>query len=310
MAFTVEELQKMRIGVLLGGRGSEREVSLKSGEAIATALETKGLKVVRIDVGTDIAKRLDQEGIEVAFLALHGRYGEDGCIQGLLESVDIPYTGSGVASSALAMDKVLSKTLFAAAGLPLAEWQVLPPDVSPEPENFPFGLPLVVKPSREGSSVGVHLVFEADELDAAVEDARKHCGQVLVERFVPGREINVGVLDGKALGAIEIIPASGFYDYEAKYLSDTTRYEYPADIAPELYREACELAVKAHHALSCEGATRADFILGDDGRFVLLEVNTLPGMTATSLLPKIAAGVGIDFPELCLRILSGASLKA
>lgn len=310
MAFTFEELSKKRIAVLLGGRGSEREVSLKSGEAIIKALESRGLKVVRIDVDLDIAKRLEQEGTELAFLALHGRYGEDGCIQGLLESLNIPYTGSGVASSAIAMDKVLSKTLFAAAGLPLADWQVLGDGEIPSPNSFPFGLPLVVKPSREGSSVGVHVVKEAAEFKPAVLDARKHCGQVLVERFIPGREINVAVLDGKALGVIEIIPASGFYDYEAKYLSTTTRYDYPAPIAPELYAKALELSELAHRVLGCEGATRADFILGEDGHFVLLEVNTLPGMTATSLLPKIAAGVGIDFPELCVRILQGAGLKA
>lgn len=310
MGFTIDEIRRRRVGVLLGGRSSERDVSLLSGNAVAGALESLGLDVVRIDVDLDVARRLEAERIQVAFIALHGRWGEDGCIQGLLESLAIPYTGSGVTSSAIAMDKVLSKRLFEAAGLPVAEWTVLSGDDPVDASSLPFGLPCVVKPSREGSSVGVHVVREAARLPEAVADARTHAGAVLVERFVKGREINAAVLDDRTLGAIEIVPASGFYDYAAKYVSATTRYLFPAPLPEERYAEACALASKAHRALGCSGATRTDLILGDDGRFVVLEVNTLPGMTATSLLPKMAAGEGIGFEELCLRILCGASLKA
>lgn len=309
MGFTIDNLRGMRVGVLLGGRSSERDISLRSGEAVAGALESQGLDVVRIDVDLDVAQRLLSERVQVAFIALHGRWGEDGSIQGLLESLAIPYTGSGVASSAVAMDKVLSKRLFESAGIPVAPWMVLGSGVV-EPSSIPFGFPCVVKPSREGSSVGVHVVREPGALAAAVDDARTHAGEVLVERFVKGREINAAVLGDRGIGAIEIVPASGFYDFNAKYVSGTTRYLFPAPLPEEQYAEACELALKSHRALGCDGATRTDLILGEDGRFVVLEVNTLPGMTATSLLPKIAAGVGVEFEELCLQILSEASLKA
>lgn len=309
MEFTIDNLRGMRVGVLLGGRSSERDISLRSGEAVAGALESQGLDVVRIDVDLDVAQRLLSERVQVAFIALHGRWGEDGSIQGLLESLAIPYTGSGVASSAVAMDKVLSKRLFESAGIPVAPWMVLGSGVV-DPSSIPFGFPCVVKPSREGSSVGVHVVREPGGLAAAVDDARTHAGEVLVERFVKGREINAAVLGDRAIGAIEIVPASGFYDFNAKYVSGTTRYLFPAPLPEDQYAEACELALKSHRALGCDGATRTDLILGEDGRFVVLEVNTLPGMTATSLLPKIAAGVGVGFEELCLQILSEASLKA
>lgn len=315
MGFTPEELKNKRIGVLLGGLGEERDVSLRSGEAVARALESRGYRVVRLDVGRDVAARLGAERIDVAVLALHGSYGEDGSIQGVLEVLGIPYTGSGVRASAAAMDKVFSKKVFAYDGLPLAEWVSLATGERPRAADLPFGLPCVVKPSREGSSVGVHVVREEAALAGAVADAERFAGTVLVERYVKGREINVAVLDDEAggtgaLGAIEIVPATGFYDYAAKYTAGTTRYLYPAPLPPEQYALACELGLRAHRALGCEGATRADLILGEDGRFIVLEVNTLPGMTETSLLPKIAAGRGIDFPSLCERLLCGASLKA
>lgn len=310
MPFTLDELKTRRIGVLLGGLSAEREVSLNTGEAVAKALEGRGYDVRRIDVGRDIATRLSADPIDVAFIALHGRWGEDGCIQGLLESLFIPYTGSGVLGSAAAMDKVFSKRIFKFEGVPIAPYVVLERGKALAVESLPSGLPCVVKPSREGSSVGVHIVREAAAFAAAVQDAEKYAGEVLVEKYIKGREINVGVLFGQALGAIEIVPSREFYDYTAKYTAGMTEYRYPAPIGPDAYAKALELGVKAFKALGCDGGARTDLILGENGNFIVLEVNTLPGMTATSLLPKMAAGNGIDFPSLCERLLCGASLKA
>jgi D-alanine-D-alanine ligase len=310
MGFTVEELRKKRIGVLMGGLSTEREVSLRTGNACADALESRGYVVTRIDVQKDVAARLAEAGIEVAFNALHGRWGEDGCIQGLLESMFIPYTGSGVLASAAGMDKVFSKQVFVAHGIktpPYVTYGSLAAfDHAPE---LPFELPAVVKPSGEGSSVGVRIVKTAEELREAVVEASRLKGLILVEKHVQGREIQAAVLDDEALGAIEIVPANEFYDYEAKYVVGTTRYLFPAPIPEPQYRAVCEAALAAHRALGCAGATRSDLILEADGTGWLLEINTLPGMTAASLLPKIAAGRGIDFASLCERLLMGASLK-
>jgi D-alanine-D-alanine ligase len=301
-----------RVGVLYGGRSSEREVSLNTGKGCAEAIRGKGYETVLIDVDLEIAARLRAEKIDVAFIALHGRWGEDGCIQGLLESMGIPYTGSGVLSSAMAMDKVVSKLLFAHAGLSVIDYKVFPPSRAPDVvvADIPFGLPAVVKPAGEGSSVGVHIVRGPEALNAACLDAVKYKGDLLVERYMPGKELAVAVLDDKALGAIEIVPANEFYDYAAKYTAGTTQYFYPARIPTEQYQAACRDAEAAHKSLSCAGASRVDFILGADGKPYILEVNTLPGMTATSLVPKIAAGVGIDFGSFCERLLEGAGLRA
>lgn len=310
MAFTSDQLRSQRIAVLLGGPSAEREVSLRSGAAVACALRRRGFDVTEIDAGRDLAARLVEARIEVAFLALHGRWGEDGCVQGLLEFMGIPYTGSGVLASALGMDKVATKRVLAAQGLPLADWIEVPEGAGVSVGQLPFGLPCVVKPSREGSSVGVHVVKSEAELAPALEDASRHKGAVLVEKYVKGREINVAVLGDRALGAIEIVPANGFYDYAAKYTAGTTRYVFPAPLDQENYDRVCSIALDAHRALGCSGATRTDLIVGDSGETIVLEVNTLPGMTETSLLPKIAEGVGIGFDELCERILCDASLKA
>jgi D-alanine-D-alanine ligase len=310
MSFTIDELKTKKIGVLLGGLSAEREVSLNSGEAVLKALGGKGYSVQRIDVGRDIAQRLIAEPIDLAFIALHGRWGEDGCIQGLLESLFIPYTGSGVLASAAAMDKVFTKRVFRTEGIPLADYVAVPKGTRVAVESIPFGLPCVVKPSREGSSVGVHIVKQAGDFDAAVADASKYAGEVLVEKYIKGREINVGVLDGQALGAIEIVSSREFYDYTAKYTAGMTQYHFPAPVPPDVYARALEIGVQAYKALGCEGGARTDLILAPSGEFVVLEVNTLPGMTATSLLPKMAAGQGIDFASLCERLLCGASLKA
>jgi len=301
-----------RVAVLFGGRSSEREVSLKTGAAIAKALGEKGYDVALIDVDVDVAAKLRAEKVAVAFNALHGRWGEDGCVQGLLEAMAIPYTGSGVTASAIGMDKILSKLLFKSVGLRVCEYRVFPAADAGRIRlgDLPFGLPCIVKPANEGSSVGVSLVKQASELTAACAEAAKWKGDVIVERFVKGKEVQVAVLDGKALGVIEVVPANAFYDYAAKYTAGTTQYFYPARIPEAATKMLLESGEKAHLALGCAGVTRTDFILVDDGSAFILEVNTLPGMTATSLVPKIAAGNGIPFPDLCERLLDGAALKA
>jgi D-alanine-D-alanine ligase len=301
-----------RVAVLHGGQSSEREVSLKTGQAIAKALQERGHDAVLIDVDPDVPQRLRSERIAVAFNALHGRWGEDGCVQGLLEAMRIPYTGSGVTASAIGMDKVLSKLLFRSAGLTVCDYRVFPAADAHRIHagDLPFGLPCIIKPANEGSSVGVSLVKEEAELTAACREAARWKGDVIAERYVKGKECQVAVLDGKALGVIEVVPANAFYDYAAKYTAGTTQYHYPARISDAATRLLLESGERAHRALGCTGVTRTDFILVDDATAFILEVNTLPGMTATSLVPKIAAGNGIPFPDLCERLLDGAALKA
>jgi len=301
-----------KVAVLYGGRSSEREVSLKTGKACAEALASKGYDVTLVDVDLDLPERLRAAKIAVAFNALHGRWGEDGCVQGLLEAMAIPYTGSGVLASALGMDKTVSKAMFKAIGLSLIDYRVFPPAkaASITAADLPFGLPCVVKPAGEGSSVGVHLVKDPTKLQAACVDAASYKGDVIVERYLKGTEVNVAVLEGKALGAIEIEPANDFYDYAAKYTAGTTRYHYPARIPEAHVKRVMEAAERAHTGLGCSGLTRVDFIVAGDGTPYILEINTLPGMTATSLAPKIAAGLGIAFPDLCEKILESAALKA
>jgi D-alanine-D-alanine ligase len=311
--FTQDELKRKKVGVLLGGLSSEREVSLRTGAAVAKALRGRGYDVVEIDVGKDLPARLAAEKVEVAFIALHGRYGEDGSVQGLLECMFIPYTGSGVLASSLGMDKVFAKQVFIAHGIPTPPYRAFQraEDARAAVDSLPFGLPAVVKPSREGSSVGVHICKTREEYLAAVEDASKLAGTILVEQYIKGREVQGGVLDNEALGVIEIVAAREFYDYEAKYKSGgTTKYLFPAPLPPDQYERVNQVCLAAHQALGCSGGSRSDVILTPSGEVFLLEINTLPGMTETSLLPKIAAGRGIDFPALCERLLQGASLKA
>jgi D-alanine-D-alanine ligase len=312
-AFSREELRSKRVGVLLGGLSVEREVSQRTGSAVALALKGLGYDVVELDAQKDLPARLVAERVGVAFIGLHGRYGEDGCVQGLLESMFIPYTGSGVLASSVGMEKVFAKQMFLAQGIPTPQHRAF--DGAREAvgalDALPFPFPVVVKPSREGSSVGVHICKTRDAYHDAVHDAAKYAGQILVEQFVKGREVQGAVLDGEPLGAIEIVPAREFYDYTAKYTANSgTKYVFPAPLPPAQYARVNEVCLAAHKALGCAGATRSDVIATEDGGVYLLEVNTLPGMTATSLLPKIAAGRGIDFPALCERLLLGASLKA
>lgn len=308
-----KQFQGKRVGVLMGGLSVERDVSLRSGAAAAKALKGLGYTVVELDVGKDIASRLLSEKVDVAWIALHGRYGEDGCIQGLLESMFIPYTGSGVLASSVGMDKVFAKQLFLAHGVPTPLYQSHA-DVKSAlaaVDNLGFPFPVVVKPSREGSSVGVHVCKTREAFKLAVEDAGKYAGTILIEQFVKGLEVQGAVLDNESLGAIQVVPANEFYDYEAKYKAGSgTKYLFPAPLPPEQYKRVNDVCVAAHKALGCSGASRSDVIVTESGEVTLLEVNTLPGMTETSLLPKIAAGRGIDFAALCERLLDGAALKA
>jgi len=307
------ELKTKRVGVLMGGLSQERDVSLRTGAAVSKALRSLGYDVVDLDVGKDLPARLAAEKVEVAWLALHGRYGEDGCVQGLLESLFIPYTGSGVLASAVGMEKVFAKQLFSVHGIPTPPYKVFTDDQSARAaaDSLPFPFPVVVKPSREGSSVGVHVCKTKDEYLAAVADASKYAGFLLVERFIKGREVQGAVLDNEALGVIEVRVAREFYDQEAKYKAGSgTQYLFPAPLPADQYARVNEVCLGAHKALGCAGASRSDVIVTEGGEVFVLETNTLPGMTETSLLPKIAAGRGIDFPTLCERILLGASLKA
>jgi D-alanine-D-alanine ligase len=304
-----EELKRKKIGVLMGGLSAEREVSLASGAAVHKALRARGYDAVAIDVGRDIAQLLVKERVDVAFICLHGRYGEDGAVQGVLELMGVPYTGSGVLASALAMNKVLAKKVFQASGLTVAPYRVLRRGDTLDPAAFGLSLPLVVKPSQEGSSVGVSIVRTEAQMGPALELAFKYDEEILVEQFIRGREIQVGVLDDRALGAIEIVPKKEFYDFEAKYTPGMAEHILPAPLPADLYQKVLEAGERAHGSLGCCGYSRVDFLVTEEGECFLLEVNTLPGMTALSLLPEIAGGAGIGFEELVERILITAALK-
>ncbi len=293
----------------MGGPSAEREVSLNSGRGVLAALQGRGHDAVGIDWKSrddDLVGRLRAEKVEVVWLALHGTFGEDGCVQGLLECAAIPYTGSGVLASANAMDKVATRRIFDQEGIESPRWR----RYHGAADVARVGYPLVVKPSAEGSSVGISIVKTDAELPAALDKARAGHGVVLLEEYVKGREINVGILDGVALGDVEIRPATEFYDYEAKYVRNDTQYLVPAPVTDDERRRLHDLAARAHQALGCSGASRVDLILGNDGRVICLEINTLPGMTDHSLLPKIASLRGMDYATLVENILATASLKA
>jgi D-alanine-D-alanine ligase len=303
-------MQPRRIGVLLGGLSSEREVSLRTGEAVLAALTARGHDALPIYVDGDLDVALRQERIDAAFIALHGRGGEDGCVQGLLELLGIPYTGSGVLASALAMHKGKAKELFRLHNLPTPAYYVLSADEAHDPHGVhaDFGFPCVVKPIREGSSVGVAICHTPDELAPAIERALRFDDELLVERFIGGQEVSVAILGDRALGAVEIAPRDGFYDYANKYTRGATDYFVPPRLSPERYRGVLVQALRAHTALGCRGATRVDMIVSESGNEFVLEVNTVPGMTPTSLVPKIADAAGISFGELCEMMLAGAAL--
>ena len=303
-------MKSKKIGVLFGGLSAEREVSLKSGAAVHQALVAQGYNAVTIDVGRDVANVLKREGIEAAFIALHGRYGEDGCVQGLLELLQIPYTGSGVLASALAMHKLYSKQSFTASGILTAPFRCYRRGEAVNAADLPFGLPLVVKPVQEGSSVGVSIVKEEAQLAAALEEAFRYDDEILVEQYIKGQEVQVGILNDTPVGAIEIVPKNEFYDFAAKYTDGMAQHIFPARLEPLLYEKAQQVGLAAHLALGCKGYSRVDLLVTPAGECYVLEVNTLPGMTALSLLPEIAAkGAGLSFEALVSQIIESASLS-
>jgi D-alanine-D-alanine ligase len=308
-------MAKKRVGVLMGGMSAEREVSLRTGDGVAAALEARGYDVVRIVYGPDtrgIDQLLREADIDVAFVGLHGRGGEDGCLQGLLELLSIPYTGSSVLASALAMDKLKAKEMFRLHNVPTPPYYLVTRAAVAELADLhgSFGFPVIVKPRGEGSSVGLTKANDLAELSRGIERATHYDDFALVERYVKGMEVHVGVLNGRVLGAIEVVPKSGLYDYAAKYTSGATDYITPPRLAFTRARGVMNLAERAARALGCTGACRVDLLVTEGENEYVLEVNTLPGMTPTSLLPKIAAAAGMDYAALCESILDGASLHA
>lgn len=303
--------RKLTVALLAGGRSAEREVSLKSGEQVYRALDRERYDIRRYDPRDDLLRLAqDARSIDVALIILHGRLGEDGTIQGFLEALDIPYHGSGVLGSAVAINKILSKRLYVEAGLPVAPYLVLDrrePRGSREVFDH-LGLPLVVKPEHEGSSIGLSIVRDRSELEAALEMAFQYDRRCLVEKYIAGTEITAGVLGNdtlEALPLVEIIPGDGyhFFDYEAKYTPGATREICPARLSAELTQTAQAYAGRAHQALCCRGYSRTDMIVTASGEIYLLETNTIPGMTQTSLFPQAAAAAGISFSTLLDRLI-------
>ncbi|MDD5130092.1 MAG: D-alanine--D-alanine ligase [Candidatus Omnitrophica bacterium] len=301
-----------RIGVLMGGPSSEREISLKSGKAVFSALKDAGAEAVAIDITTDSfqdnIELLGKYGLNCAFIALHGRFGEDGVIQSILEQMQLPFTASGVKASKLAMDKIGSLKIFAQGGLCVPKSEFLKKS-DYRKQNFSvnnLGFPLVVKPANHGSSIGLSLVEAAGQLPAAIELAFEYDEHIVIQEYVAGRELTVGILNEMALPVIEIIPHSKFFDFTAKYQDVSTQYIVPAVLESHVASRIQREALAAHKLLGCYGCSRVDFILAKNGCAYILEINTIPGMTATSLLPKAAKVAGIDFTQLCLKLLESA----
>ncbi len=317
------EMRKRKIGVLLGGLSAEREVSLRSGKAVVKALKSVGYNVVAIDAKGDFYAKLKKQKIEQVFIALHGGHGENGAVQGMLEIMGIPYTGSGVLASSLAMDKVASKKIFLYHNIPVPTFEIVQrsavsnqqsaissqqsrKNLSPITHHLlpkSLKLPVVVKPATEGSSVGVEIVKDEKSYQKALAKAFAYGDIVLIEKYIRGQEVQIAILDDKVLGGVEVRPSDEFYSYKAKYTAGLTQYIFPPELDKKTYRKAEKAALAAHQALGCSGATRVDLIIDKQKNPYVLEVNTIPGMTETSLLPKIAKNAGLDFPELIRRIL-------
>ena len=295
-----------KVAVLFGGKSAEREVSLKSGAAVLAALQRSGVDAHAFDPAVQNLQALRDEGYERAFIALHGRFGEDGTVQGALEYLGIPYTGSGVMASALAMDKWRTKLLWRAAGLPTPNYELMSARTEPAGLAARLGLPLMVKPAREGSSIGMSKVTTIEKIAPAYELAARYDDVVIAERFVEGIELTAAVLGDEALPLIRLETPREFYDYEAKYFADDTRYICPCGLPAEQERSVQRTALEAFRVLGCSGWGRVDAMLDRDGKLQLLEVNTIPGMTDHSLVPMAARAKGISFEDLVVRILDTA----
>ena len=321
--------ENKKIAILAGGRSREREISLKSGEAIEAALKKKGLSLLVLDTDENMTENLKREKVDLVFIALHGKYGEDGTVQGLLELLNIPYTGSGVLASALAMNKVMAKRVLQAGGISVPQIlgrQVRSPLGRGELASVPGAqgslawdqarikaqIPVVVKPASQGSTLGVNIVKKEGELEEALRNAFEYDGEVFVEQYIEGTEVTVGILGNqnpRVLPLIEIIPESGFYDYEAKYVPGKAKHIIPPRLPSEQSRRAGENALRAHSLLGCRGFSRSEVIVSQEGTPYVLDVNTIPGMSEISLFPEAARAEGIEFGDLCLKLLELALEK-
>ena len=295
-----------RVAVLYGGKSAEREVSLNSGAAVLDALSSAGVDVVGIDVGDDLLERLRSERIDRAFIVLHGRGGEDGSMQGLLECLGIPYTGSGILASALAMDKLRTKQVWKSLGIPTPHHAVLASENDCIEAAKELGFPLIVKPAHEGSSIGMAKVNNVEQLVAAWQDAARYDAQVLVEQWIQGPEYTIAVLRGQVLPPIGLGTPHVFYDYDAKYIANDTQYRVPSGLDSHKEEELIALTARACDAIGIEGWGRLDVMQDEQGRFWLLEVNTAPGMTSHSLVPMAARAAGLDFQQLVLAVLAAS----
>jgi D-alanine-D-alanine ligase len=314
-------MKTKRVGVLMGGPSSEREISIKSGKAVCKALEAKRIDYVPVELmpgpntngyKESVAKKLALLKIDVAFVALHGEFGEDGTVQGLLEEMKIPYTGSSSSASRVAMNKITAKEMFKSKNIPIARHEILAKDdfnkgcdINAYFKNL--GPSLVVKPSNGGSSIGLNIVSNREDLKAAIDDAFKYDNRLIIEEYIPGREITVGIIEDMALPIVEILPKRKFFDFTAKYQNGLTEYIVPAKIEKSIYENCQDIGLKAHKVLSARSFSRVDIILNKKKGPVVLEVNTIPGLTETSLLPKAARAIGMEFEDLCLKILESAS---
>jgi len=302
--------RRKRVAVVLGGMSAEREISQMTGESVARVLAERGYNVSVIRAGRDLPQRLAAARIDVVFNALHGRYGEDGCVQGLLEVMGIPYTGSGVVASAIGMDKIACKRIWQSVGLPTPEWRpVAPGETIGQAFVLPAKLPLVAKPSAEGSSVGVSIVRERTKLLSAITKARAFGGEAIVERYVAGKEVTVGIIGSRAICAMEVVAQGEFHSFEVKYTPGREEFILPAPLSKKTYDRVLELGLEAHQAIGAESYSRVDFRVDSHESPFLIEINTLPGLTNLSYLPKMAAHVGITYSDLVETILDGASLK-
>jgi len=301
----MEKMQK--VGILLGGFSSEREVSLKSGFAVEKALSSLGYQITLIDFDDvqELTRKLRAVNVDCIFNALHGRFGEDGGVQKILEEFEIPYTGSGAAASRLAMDKIASRKIFEANHIIVPKYKVFS-KITQNSHSLNLEVPLVVKPAKEGSSIGLSIVDNPEALFIALKDAFAFDEEIVVEEYIQGREITVGILEDNPLPVIEIVPKNKFYDFQAKYTPGMSDYIVPADLPENVTLFAQDTALKAHKLLGCRCFSRVDIMLDCDQRPVVLEVNTIPGFTATSLLPKAAAACGIDFSQLCQMMIHSA----
>ena len=292
-----------KIVVLAGGPSSEREISLKSGQAVYAALKKKGEDVDFLDVDRSFEGKIKNLKCDVAFLALHGRFGEDGTVQSMLEEMNVSYTGSGVDASRLALDKIASRKIFSDNNLFVPRYMVAGKNCDPEKILSDFTAPFVVKPQREGSSIGLTVVRESSELSEALNKAFKYDDEVLIEEYIFGRELTVGVLENKTLPVVEIVAKNKVYDYDAKYEDKNTTYIVPADLIGNVYEKAQKDAFKAYELLGCRDFSRVDMRMNEEGNIFILEVNTIPGLTERSLLPKAAQATGLDFNELCMKLV-------